>query len=221
MAGIGTVFDRAEGIQHMAVEGVEGTCQTLGTVIIAMVIAGQQHIKAGVLRTLRNLIGAVEIGKTGVFLAVDTGKGGFQIGYRIVGGGNIGLYKGEDVIKIVSAIHFAGAYNGKMQHQVTCNRDVCPGNLHQLAGVNVDRLGLGINILHGHDGRFLTGKLYQMVTVGEQTKAEGDGCAADEKEHQKTQREGEKPDSDIHAPGDFKFVLFCIFHSCAPQVSSR
>ena len=128
-----------------------------------------------------NPIGTI---KTGVFLAVDAGKGGFQIGYRIVGGGNIGLYKGENVIKIVSAIHFTGAYNGKMQHQVTCNHDVCPGNLHQLAGVNVDGLRLGINILHGHDGRLLTGKLHQMITVRKQAEAEGNGRAADEKEHQ-------------------------------------
>ncbi len=119
------------------------------------------------------------------------------------------------------AAYFTGTHNGKMQHQIADDRNVCPGDLHQLAGVDINGLGIGIHILHRYDGGFLPGKLHQMITVSKESKAEGDGSAADEKEHQQANHKGEKADRDIHAPGDFKFIMFCIFHNCAPQVSSR
>ena len=221
VAGFRAVFHSTEGIKAIILEGAEGALQAGGAVVVAVLIAGQQQVKTDALGAEGKLIGAIKVGETGVFLAVCAGKGGFQIGYRIVRGSKIGLHIGENVIKDITISHGAGADDGQMQHHIAGNGEVCPGDLHPLAGIDIDRLGLNFQILQRNDGGFLAGEVYQMITIGKQTETEVDGTAANEKEHQQTQRKSKETDRDIHAPGDFKFILFFFFHGCAPQVSSR
>ena len=112
-----------------------------------MVVGGEQHIKARVLQGIHNGVGAVEVGETGIVVAVvGAGQGGFQVGNRKIRGGNLVGYEAEDGIKVVALragtgsnyrhVHqnVAGGENGGGGHLMLRLRHGCGGLRLRLCG---------------------------------------------------------------------------------------
>ena len=96
--------------------------------VVAMVVDGEQHIKACVFRRIHNGIRAVEHGVALVGLGSSC-QSGFQVGNRIVCGAGILRHIGEDVAKIIAAVLLLGIGNQLTVHQqVTSREDGSGGN---------------------------------------------------------------------------------------------
>ena len=99
----------------------QGALNTAQTGIIAMVIAGEEHIKAGVQGTDGDAIGAVEQGIAGIGVGrILTAKGGFQVCHRVVGGLDVGGHMGKEAVKdpVAGFLIPAALEHGLMHQQV-------------------------------------------------------------------------------------------------------
>ena len=154
--------------------------------IVAVVVGGEQHIKPRVLQSVHNGIGAVEIGKTGVLIAVvGAGQGGFQVGNRKIRGGNLIGYKAENGIKVVAVgagtgpdyrhMHqnVAGGENGGGGHLMLRLRHGCGGLRLRLCG------GRLRGFLRGDGGRLRGGGRLG----GGDGNAQPDGAGIENQQH--------------------------------------
>ena len=88
----------------------------LGGGVGAVVVGGEQHVDPRVLRRLRDLVGAVEVGVAlvGVIIAA---QGGFQIGHGIVIACSIFCHVAENRCKIVAAVLCRAGGDNRLVHQ--------------------------------------------------------------------------------------------------------
>ena len=114
-------FLGAQGFQARLLQNLQRPNHTGLPGVVAVVVAGEEHIKACVQRAQGDAVGAVEQGVAPVGVGgILAPEGGFQIGYRIVSLLDIGCNKGEDGIEDPGALGAVPAAldHGQMHQQV-------------------------------------------------------------------------------------------------------
>ena len=102
---LGYLRPGAQHLQPLVPHGTHGAQEAIFAGIVAVVVGGEQQVKAGVFQGIHNFVRAVEGGMTGILVAlVGACQGGFQVGHRQVGSGCVGVQILENGIKIVAAV---------------------------------------------------------------------------------------------------------------------
>ena len=124
--------------------------------VVAVIVGSEQQIKAGVLRSVRQGIGAVEVGVACVAVAVVCAREGcFQVDYGEVCIGYIAGNIFEDAVEIIAAVLLQTRIEDGLVHDQIAGGENGGGGDHML------RLrhggGRGLGFLCGGDGGFCGG----------------------------------------------------------------
>ena len=127
-----------------------------------------------------------------------------------MGRGQIGDQILEHIVEIVPVAGPCGADDGHMEHDVTGNGKVRPGNFHQLAGVQSAFLLLPG--LQRYDGVSDARELDHVVSAGEKAQTEGDGHTGTQIHRQQHRRQTQRPQDFQDGGVDLEIVVLSLIH---------